>query len=76
MGKVGKVIVFVIVSFVILIVLTLIKQTTGHPLIWLFGVAIPLIYISMFGKKNKQPSNESNEITLNKDKQNDKDITI
>jgi len=69
MGKAGKVTVFVIVCFVILIVLTLIKEAGGGAVMWLGAIAIPLIYKSMFGKKDEQPSNQSSDITLNKDKQ-------
>lgn len=76
MGKAGKVIVFVIVCFVILVVLTVIKEAGGGAVMWLGAVAIPLIYKSMFGKKDEEPNNQSSDITLNKDKQNDNDITL
>jgi hypothetical protein len=76
MGKAGKVIVFVIVCFVILVVLTVIKEAGGGAVMWLGALAIPLIYKSMFGKKDEEPSNQSSDITLNKDKQNDNDITL
>ena len=76
MGKTGKVIVFVIVCFVILVALTAIKESGGGAVMWLGALAIPLIYKSMFGKKKEQSTNQSSEITLNKDKQNDDDITL
>ncbi len=64
MGKTGKVIVFVIVCFVIAFVLTLIKKSGGGAVMWLGGLAIPLIYKSMFGKKDDQ--NNEKDITLKK----------
>jgi len=76
MGKAGKVIVFVIVCFVILVGLDVIKKAGGGAVMWLGVLVIPLIYKSMFSKKDKEPSNQSNDITLNKDKQNDNDITL
>ncbi len=76
MGKAGKVIVFVIVCLVIVVVLTAIKESAGGAVMWLGALAIPLIYKSMFGKKDAEQSNQSSDITLNKDKQNDKDITL
>ena len=76
MGKAGKVIVFVIVCLVIVVVLTAIKESGGGAIMWLGALAIPLIYKSMFGKKDAEPSNQSSDITLNKDKKNDNDITL
>lgn len=64
MGKTGKVIVFVIVCFVIVLVLTLIKESGGGAVMWLGALAIPLIYKSMFGKKDE--SNNDKDITLKK----------
>ena len=67
MGKAGKVIVFVVVCFVILVVLTIIKEAGGGAVMWLGAVAIPLIYKSMFGKKDDQTKNQNdNDITLKK----------
>lgn len=62
MGKAGKVIVFIIVCLVIIVVLTLIKESGGGAVMWLGALAIPLIYKSMFGKKN----DNNNDITLQK----------
>lgn len=76
MGKAGKVIVFVVVCFVIVVVLTIIKEAGGGAVMWLGAIAIPLIYKSMFGKKDDQTKNQNGDITLNKDKQNDNDITL
>ena len=68
MGKAGKVIVFVIVCFLIIVVLTGLKEAGGGAVMWLGAIAIPLIYKSMFGKKNEHSENQSNDITLNKNK--------
>lgn len=76
MGKTGKVIVFVVVCFVIVVVLTIIKEAGGGAVMWLGALAIPLIYKSMFGKKDDQTENHNGNITLNKDKQNDSDTTL
>jgi len=76
MGKIGKVIVFVIVCLVIVVVLTAIKESGGGAVMWLGALAIPLIYKSMFGKKDTEQNNQSSDIALNKDKQNNKDITL
>lgn len=64
MGKTGKVIVFIIVCLVIVVVLTAIKESGGGAVMWLGAVAIPLIYKSMFGKKDE--NNNDKDITLKK----------
>lgn len=61
----GKVIVFVFVSLAILVVLTLLKESGAGAVTWLGVVAIPLIYKSMFGKKEEH-DDESKDITLKK----------
>lgn len=64
MGKTGKIIVFIIVCIVIVAVLTAIKKSGGGAVMWLGGLAIPLIYKSMFGKKDE--TNNDKDITLKK----------
>lgn len=76
MEKTGKIIVFIIVGLVILVGLTIIKKAGGGAVMWLGAVAIPLIYKSMFGKKDEQENNQSNEITLDKEKQKDSDLSL
>jgi hypothetical protein len=66
MGKAGKVIVFIFVCLVILVVLAVIKEASGGAVMWLGAVAIPLIYKSMFGKKDDEPNNQNGDITLKK----------
>jgi hypothetical protein len=61
----GKVIVFVFVSLAILVVLTLLKESGAGAVTWLGVVAIPLIYKSMFGKKEEH-DDVSKDITLKK----------
>ena len=57
MGKAGKVIVFVILCFVVIVVLTGIKESGGGAVMWLGAIAIPLIYKGMFNKNSKQTTN-------------------
>ncbi len=61
----GKVIVFVFVSLAILIVLTLLKESGAGAVSWLGVIAIPLIYKSMFGKK-EELDDVNKDITLKK----------
>jgi hypothetical protein len=61
----GKVIVFVFVSLAILIVLTLLKESGAGAVTWLGVIAIPLIYKSMFGKKEEH-DDVNKDITLKK----------
>lgn len=61
----GKVIVFVFVSLAILIVLTLLKESGAGAVSWLGVIAIPLIYKSMFGKKEEH-DDVNKDITLKK----------
>ena len=61
----GKVIVFVFVSLAILVVLTLLKESGAGAVTWLGVVAIPLIYKSIFGKKEEH-DDVSKDITLKK----------
>lgn len=78
MGRTGKVIVFIIVCFVILLVLTILKESGAGAVMWLGALAIPLIYKSMFGKKEQSQNENSTDITLNKKKneENDDNITL
>ena len=66
MGKAGKVIVFVFVCLVILVVLTVIKEAGGGAVMWLGALSIPLIYKSMFGKKDEGTNDQNKDITLKK----------
>lgn len=61
----GKVIVFVFVSLAILVVLTLLKESGAGAVTWLGVVAIPLIYKSMFGKKEEH-DDVNKDITFKK----------
>ncbi|CAI9429922.1 Spore germination protein [Candidatus Ornithobacterium hominis] len=65
MNKVGKIIVFVVVSFIIVFGLTVLKAANGGAIMWLSALAIPLIYRSLF-KNNKKDNNNDNDITLKK----------
>lgn len=57
-------------------VLAIIKQEGGGSVMWLGAIAIPLIYKSMFGKKENKSNEQSRDIKLNKDKESDNDITL
>ncbi|MCT7905078.1 Uncharacterised protein [Candidatus Ornithobacterium hominis] len=66
MNKVGKIIVFVVVSFIIVSGLAVLKAANGGgAIMWLGALAIPLIYRSLF-KNNKKDNNNDNDITLKK----------
>lgn len=74
MGKAGKVIVFIIVCLVIVIGLTAIKETSkanGGPgaFMWIGAVLIPIIYRSLFSKKDddNNQGNGKDVTTLNKE---------
>ncbi|MFT6002773.1 MAG: hypothetical protein ACI95T_001539 [Flavobacteriales bacterium] len=68
MGKAGKVITFIIVCFVILVGLTVVKESGGGAVMWIGVLLIPIIYRSLFGKKDEdEENNDSKDITLNKD---------
>lgn len=67
MGKAGKVITFIIVCLVILVGLTVIKESGGGAVMWIGALLIPIIYKSLFGKKEEEETSESKDITLNKD---------
>jgi hypothetical protein len=62
----GKVIVFIFVCLVILVGLALVKEAGGGSIMWLGALAIPLIYKSMFGKKDDGEEKQNQEITLKK----------
>lgn len=69
MSKTGKVITFIIVSFVIVVGLTGIKQSGGGAVMWIAALLIPIIYHSLFRKKedDDKTDGDSNDITLKKD---------
>ncbi len=52
MGKTSKIIVFCVVSLIIIIIFTYIKETRGGAVMWIGGIAIMWMYRSMFGKKD------------------------
>lgn len=67
MGKVGKVITFIIVCLVILVGLTIVKESGGGAVMWIGALLIPIIYKSLFGNKEEEETSDSKDITLNKD---------
>ena len=67
MGKAGKVITFIIVCLVIPVGLTVIKESGGGAVMWIGALLIPIIYKSLFGKKEEEETSDSKDITLNKD---------
>lgn len=67
MGKAGKVITFIIVCLVIVVGLTVAKESGGGAVMWIGALLIPIIYRSLFGKKEEESNEDSKDITLNKD---------
>lgn len=61
-----KVIIFIAITLIILATLSVIKESGGGAVMWLGAIAIPLIYKSLFSKKDED--NKGDDITLNKDK--------
>lgn len=74
MGKKSKILVFIFVCFMIFIIVHILSGIMTSPVIYLGVIAIPIIYKSMFGKKDVQEDSQSNEITLNKENQDEKEI--
>lgn len=67
MGKGGKIVVFIIVVFVLVLVATVMKKAGAGAVFSVAGFAIFLLYQTMF-KKSKPEENQSedNDITLKK----------
>jgi hypothetical protein len=66
MSKTGKITVFVIVSFVIIVVATIIKELNGGAFMWIAAIVIGVLYKSLFSKKATD-SEDTDEITLKKE---------
>lgn len=67
MGKGGKVIVFIIVVFVLVLISTAIKQSGGGAVMSIAGIAILFLYRALFKKNNSEgKQREENNITLKK----------
>ncbi|MCR9289968.1 MAG: hypothetical protein NXI23_21540 [Bacteroidetes bacterium] len=67
MEKTGKIITFIIVCLVIIVGLTVIKESGGGGVMWIGALLIPIIYGSLFNKKEEEKTSDSKDITLNKD---------
>ena len=67
MGKGGKIVVFIIVAFVLVLVATVMKEAGAGAVMSVAGIAIFILYQAMF-KKSKPEENQSkdNDITLKK----------
>lgn len=67
MSKGGKIVIFIIVSLVVVIVATALKESGAGAVLSIGGVAILILYQAMF-KKKEQPekSDEQTDITLKK----------
>jgi L-asparagine transporter-like permease len=66
MGKAGKVVVFIIVAFVLVILATLMKEAGAGAVMSIAGVAIFILYQAMFKKSKQEEPNNENDITLKK----------
>ena len=66
MGKGGKIIVFIIVAFVIVVIATVMKEAGAGAVLSIGGVAILILYQAMFKKSKPEDQNVDNDITLKK----------
>lgn len=66
MGRGGKIIVFIIVAFVIVVIATVMKEAGAGAVLSIGGVAILILYQAMFKKSKPEEQNDDNDITLKK----------
>ncbi|WP_417875823.1 hypothetical protein [Winogradskyella sediminis] len=66
MGKGGKVVVFIIVALVLALVATVMKEAGAGAVLSIAGVAILILYQTMFKKSKAEDKNDDNDITLKK----------
>ena len=66
MGKGGKVVVFIVVAFVLVLVATVMKKAGAGAVLSIAGVAIFILYQAMFKKSKPEEQNDDNDITLKK----------
>jgi 4-hydroxybenzoate polyprenyltransferase len=67
MGKGGKIIVFIIVAFVLVLIATLMKEAGAGAVMSVAGIAIFFLYQAMFKKsKPEDGQNQDKDITLKK----------
>lgn len=64
MGKGGKIVVFIIVAFVLVIVATVMKEAGAGAVLSVAGIAIYILYQAMFKKSKTEEQNDDNDITL------------
>lgn len=67
MGTGGKIVIFIIVAFVLVIIATAMKEAGAGAVMSIAGIAIFILYQAMFSKsKPEENSNEERDITLKK----------
>jgi uncharacterized membrane protein len=67
MGKGGKIVVFIIVAFVLVLVATLLKEVGAGAVMSVAGISIFILYQAMFKKsKPEEGQNQDKDITLKK----------
>lgn len=67
MGKGGKIVVFIIVAFVLVLIATLMKEAGAGAVMSVAGIAIFILYQAMFKKsKPEDGQNQDKDITLKK----------
>lgn len=66
MGKVGKIIVFILVAFVLVIIATVMKEAGAGAVLSIAAVAVLILYRAMFKKSKPAENEDDNEITLRK----------
>jgi len=66
MGKGGKVVVFIIVVFVLVLVAHVMKEAGAGAVLSIAAVATVILYQAMFKKSKPEEQNDDNDITLKK----------
>ena len=67
MGKGGKIVVFIIVAFILVLIATLMKEAGSGAVMSVAGIAIFILYQAMFKKrKPEEEQNQDKNITLKK----------
>ena len=66
MGKGGKIVVFIIVAFFLVLIATLMKEAGAGAVMSVAGIAIYILYQAMFKKSNSEDTNDENDIVLKK----------
>ncbi len=67
MGKSGKIIIFIVVAFVLIVMATIMKEVGAGAVVSIAVIAIVILYQAMFNKsKDKTEQSPKNDIKLKK----------